>query len=326
VKSALLTLALAVASAHVVCAAVAEADQTSPPRRYHPMEEFSFPLAEAYQASSRHYDQAPPCAALPIMDNYRFCGADPLLDGGENTTAAPGVFSLKATDESPVRLDVNCFATCFDGESQPYVQSYRLVKQVPGSNKCPNTYAPRTFYQFGNGVRTWWPLLYSQPGTRFTLELTVRCMDAQGRPSVHVDVWVWEVVVSFESLQAVIDVLHENPLGTTEVPCVASEDLYRAIKDSLASIRTEIMPPGPRNVQAAQDELFQLEGLILSFTTFTDCFVAENVFSGTFPPSNDIQLGDYGFTGIIDTIENPCACKLLTDLEALSTCYGITSP
>jgi hypothetical protein len=324
VKLALLSLAFVVAAVHVGCAAVAQTGDTPPPRRFHPMEGFSFPLAEAYPASSRHFDLAPPCAALPIMDNYRFCGADPMTEDGPNTTAAAGVLSLKATSGYPVRLDVNCFATCFDGETQPLVQDYRLVKEVPGSGKCPNTYAPRTFFQFGGGVRTWWPLLYSQPGTKFRLELTVRCLDPQGRPTVHVDVWIWEVVVSFESLQAVIDVLHQNPLGTTEVPCIASEDLYQAMKDSVEAIRTQIMPPGPVDVAAAQDELFNMEALITSFTAFTDCFVAESVFSQAFPPSNDIQFGGLGFTGIIDTIENPCACKLLTDLEAIGTCYGIT--
>jgi hypothetical protein len=137
---------------------------------------------------------------------------------------------------------------------------------------------------------------------------------------------MWEVVVSFESLQAVIDVLHQNALGTTEVPCIASEDLYQALKDSVEAIRTQIMPPGPRDVAAAQDELFELEALIISFTAFTDSFVAESVFSAAFPPSNDIQFGDLGFTGIVDTVENPCGCKLLADLEAIGTCYGITGP
>jgi hypothetical protein len=324
VKLALFSLALAVAGVHVAYAGVVQGGQTPVPRRYHPGEGMPFPLAEAYEASSRHFDRAAPCTALPIMDNYRFCGADPLFDTGANTTAAPGVLSLQATSDLPVRLDVNCFATCFDGESQPVVQSYRLIKEIPGSSKCPNTFAPRTFFQFGGGVRTWWPLLYSQPGTRFRLEVSVRCTDGLGKPSDHVDVWLWEVVVSFESLEAVIDVLHQNPLGTTEVPCLASEDIYQSLKESVDTIRTRIMPPGPVDVAGAQEELLQMEAVIISFTAFTDCFVAESVFSAAFPPGNDIQLGDYGFTGIIDTIENPCACKLLADLEAIGPCYGIT--
>jgi hypothetical protein len=69
-----------------------------------------------------------------------------------------------------------------------------------------------------------------------------------------------------------------------------------------------------------------MEALIISFTAFVDCFDAEAVFSIAFPPSNDIQLGDNGFTGIIDTVENPCACKLLADLEALALCEGIVTP
>ena len=66
------------------------------------------------------------------------------------------------------------------------MQAYRLIKQVPGSFKCPDVYGlphfqpnssgnlvlqPYTYFQFGTGVRTWWALNFTQPGTVFILEV-----------------------------------------------------------------------------------------------------------------------------------------------------------
>jgi hypothetical protein len=323
VKKALLSLALAVFSVNMAFAATAKAGGTELPRIG--PDGRTFFLSEAYPATSGRLETDDPCSHGTIEENSPFCGVDHV--GPNNIKAVPGVFALKSTggDGSPVRLDVNCFVSCPDGQTQPFVQSYRLIKNVPGSGKCPTTFAPRTFYQFGGGVRTWWTLIYTQPGTTFTLELTVRCLTANGQPTLHIDVWKWEVVVTFQSLRAVIDVLHTNTIGTTEVPCIASEDMFAALKDSVDLIEDAINAAVP-DVVTAQDELFRMEALIISFTSFVDCFDAEAVFSQAFPPSNDIQLGDNGFTGIIDTVENPCACKLLADLEALALCEGIVTP
>jgi hypothetical protein len=337
VKKALLSLALVVFSVNMAFAATAKAGGTELPRFQHgpTADDDTFSVAEAYPVEVGGLDSDLPCSGGDISPNQRFCGVEQstvdsdVVPGTQvgNVAAAPGILALQSTggDGSPVRLDVNCFVSCPDGQTQPFVQSYRLIKNVPGSGKCPTTFAPRTFYQFGGGVRTWWTLIYTQPGTTFTLELTVRCLTANGQPTLHIDVWKWEVVVTFESLRRVIDVLHQGTIGTTEVPCIASEDMFAALKDSVDLIEDAINAAVP-DVVTAQDELFRMEALIISFTSFVDCFDAEAVFSQAFPPSNDIQLGDNGFTGIIDTVENPCACKLLADLEALALCEGIVTP
>jgi hypothetical protein len=321
VKKALLSLALAVFSVNMAFAATAKAGGTDLPRIG--PDGRTFFLAEAFPVIDGVTPPKTdlPCSGGDISPNERFCGGQ---QDGRNVNAVPGIFALASTGGhgSSVRLDVNCFVRCPDGQTQPFVQSFRLIKNIPGSAKCPNTFAPRTFFQFGGGVRTWWTLIYTQPGTTFTLELTVRCLTANGQPALHIDVWKWVVVVTFDSLRAVIDVLHTNTLGTTEVPCIASEDMFFALEDSVNRIESAITATVP-DVVGAQDELFRMEALIISFTAFTECFNAEQVFSMAFPPSNDIQFGDFGFTGIIDTLENPCACKLLADLEALAICSGI---
>jgi hypothetical protein len=327
VKKALLSLALAVFSVNAGFAATAKAGGQQLPQIPHG----TISIAEAYPAFVGTVGTDEPCSGGDVSANTRFCGGEQVFDKDPvdrplgNVRAVPGIFALDTVGGGgdPVRLNINCFVSCPEGQTQPFVQNVRLVKEIPGSGKCPNTFAPRTFFQFGaSGIRTWWTLIYTQPGTTFTLELTVRCLTPNGQPAIHQDIWKWKVVVTFESLRAVINVLHTNTLGTTEVPCIASEDMFHALQDSVDRIEEKINADVP-DVVGAQDELFNMEALIISFTAFTDCFVAENVFSQAFPPSNDLQNGDFGFTGIIDTIENPCACKLLADLEALALCEGI---
>jgi hypothetical protein len=320
VKKALLSLALAVLSVNAAFAVTATAGGTPIPCEDHGTRL----LAEAFKGASSVDGPiaGPSCDDPAIQANGTFCGEE---NRGDNIKSVPGIFSLATKGTGPVRLDVNCFVTCPAGQSQPFVQSFRLKKEIPGSGKCPGTFAPRTFFQFGGGVRTWWTLIFTQPGTTFTLELTVRCLNGAGFPVLHLDRWTWKVVATFESLRHVINVLHSNAIGTTEVPCIASEDMFNALLGSVDAIEGKITEAVP-DVVGAQDELFKMEALIISFTAFTDCFVAEEVFSQFFPPSNDIQFGDFGFTGIIDTIENPCACKLLADLEFIAICEGIVTP
>jgi len=339
VKKALLSLTLLSLVAVVTPSAIAAtvvAGGTSLPVFQHPGEGEVFPLAEAYPAVPGALAPDPANTCLGERDIFLpepFCGPEQttLVDEGDpsfNGHAVPGIFALQSRSVSETdprqRLDLNCFVTCPLGQTQPFVQSYKLIKQVPGSNKCPATYGPRTFYQFGSGVRTWWSLIYTQPGTTFTLELTVRCLLPNGKPSLHIDRWVWEVVATFESLLRVIDVLHTNAVGTTEIPCIASEDMYIALRESVKGIR-DILTEDPNNIVDAQDALFSTEALLIAFCAFTDCFIPEDVFSAQFPPSNDMQSGDFGWTGILDTLENPCCCKIMVDIESIGQCYNITA-
>ncbi|MCL6509037.1 MAG: hypothetical protein K6T59_18680 [Bryobacteraceae bacterium] len=314
-KKALLSLALALGAVPSALAVIAQAGGTTlPVRTFGP-----YYVAQAYPVIEDVHQEGACKGNLEIQPNRVWSGASNTT-GATNSKAVGGVLALKASSKGI--LDFNAFATCPEGESSPFVQSYRLIKRIPGSNKCPSTYVPQTFYQFGSGVRTWWTLIYTQPGTRFTLELTVRCLDTLGRPKLHIDRYIWEVVASFESLDNVIDVLHTNALCTTEVPCIASEDVYHALKGSVKKLQ-EAYEGGTQFEQ--QNRLFEAEALIITYGCFVDCFIAEDVFSAAFPPANSMQFGYYGFTGIIDTLENPCACKILVDLEAIGDCYDITS-
>jgi hypothetical protein len=310
--------------------------------------EQGFPITEAYPATSGTFDpnDRPRTGAnalcLEVQRNNRWCGQDFPSDI-PNTTAAPGALALctrnVSTTDIRQRIDINRFATCPTGFGNAFVQNYRLIKTIPQSNKCPGVYQAQTFVQFGSNIRTWWTLIYTSPGTMFTLELTVVCQrltfpyDVQ----LHVDRWKWTVVVTFESLERVIDVLHSNSLSTSEIPCIAAENMYIALRNSVVRIEAALKGESPATGDPltarlnAQNEIFNMEALVIAFCAFADCFDGTSgnpggVFFQTFPPSNDTQMALNGMlTGVLDTPENPCCCKLLVDIENLAIAYGIVA-
>jgi hypothetical protein len=318
-----------------------------------------FNIAEAYFANAFSYSDStnvPTAVGDPvstnIKDNRRWCGE---TQTSPNTTAAPGILSFctrnlsTSTGEIRQRININAFAQPISGEfGNVFVQSFRLIKDIPESRKCPATYQAQQFVQFGgSNVRTWWALTYTSPGTTFTLELTVRSQRNifPFDVNLHIERWVRRVVVSFDALHAVIDLLHENAISTSEIPCIAAENMYIALKQSVDRIEaahrglaTTIPPtfsaqsdPVLRRIRA-QNELFNLEALITVFCVFGDCFESTGalpggVFFQTFPPGNDTQMSLSGaMTGILDTPENPCCCKLIVDIENLAIDYGIVTP
>jgi hypothetical protein len=330
---ALAVAGLALSAAHSAFAQIAKPGGQAMRVIHHPRcanKDAFFPIAEAYPATSSNFTTQPAGITCAIQGNRVFCGAENNLAGADNTKAAPGALALCSVNLSSSdprqRLNVNAFATCPTDFGSPFVQSYRLIKKVSPSQKCPVTFQSAEYTQFGGGVRTWWTLIYTSPGTTFTLEVTVRCIGNpgtanQGEIEIHIDRWVWQVIVTFESLEAVIDVLHSNTLGTSEIPCIASEDMYLALKQSVARIRSDF---NAGRTSGAQDKVFEMEALVIAFCAFGDCFVAEDFFN-TLPPSNDMQNGAFGWTGVLDTIENPCCCKLLVDIEKLAIQYGIVT-
>lgn len=274
----------------------------------------------------------------------------------------PGVLCL-ATNPISHLLDINAFldpACC----RRATIQFVTLTKQIPGSQKCPEVYPAQTYRQFSNdptGIRTWWPLMYTMPGTKFTLTVQGRCHEGtlatSGNP-IFTDTWCWTVVANPDTLRLLIEWFHTSELGMLEIPCIAGEDTYKALlacADNLkARVRAfEMATPNTfERDQAlidAQDALVDCEAFV-----FANMFLAEFVDltgpydyvngapdSGPFsqpngPPPNLAQPGPRdengdpvgslsGVIGIIDTFENPCACKLIVDLESIGTRLGIST-
>jgi hypothetical protein len=298
----------------------------SVPVIYHPGpgESDAYLLAQAYPGLSLPH---PPSPLGEIRPNIRWSGTyqDP-TEANENIKAVPGIFSL-AADPETFRLNVEAFATCPYGQDTPFIQSYRLTKIVPGSNKCPMQFPARTFFQFGRGIRTWWALNYTMPGTKFILEVTVRCLDSATRqPRLHIDRWTWMVVADLDTLKNVINLQHTHALSTLEVPCIVGEDLYQVLLEQVDEIRAALQSTGEDRIFQAQNALFNTEGLLLSNACFVDVMECDLMFPNGLPSNlTSDQLTLFGVAGILDTIENPCACKLLVDLEAIGIEYGIVS-
>jgi hypothetical protein len=311
----------------------------------------TFNLAEAYPCTAGTY-----AAASGITNEQVFTGTCPAQSGAPS--AAPGILCLQ---RSGTALNVNCFAVIPAGEAGPiFVQSYRLTKQVPGSFKCPDVYglphfvndsngnpklAPYQYFQFGTGVRTWWSLNFTQPGTRFILEVVSvdragavtddkgNVLAAGGTPLLHNDTWTWRVVADVNTLAYVIELMHGGAVSTLEVPCIIGEDMYDALKAAQSRLAGAVTSGNLTNVGNA---IFDFEALIVSNCLFVDVldpllefpgpmqFSAPNIQPpGNLAPTVSFATGGTAIAGIIDTLEHPCCCKLLVDLEWITLRQGL---
>jgi hypothetical protein len=267
--------------------------------------------------------------------------------------ATPGLLCLA---RNGLALDVNCFAVASSLATPPqfgpcFVQAFYLVKQVPGSFKCPDVYGlphfddkgnllPYQYFQYGNGVRTWWALNFTQPGTKFILSVVSVCRTSAqttggplGSAFVHKDVWTWRVVASPETMLTLINVMHGGAVSTLEVPCIIGEDMYDALVKAQGRLQAAV---SGANSTEIGNSIFDMEALIVSNCLFVDVldplqafpgapqFSAPNIQPpGNLAPSVAIGNGGTAIAGIIDTIENPCCCKLLVDLEWIAIKNGI---
>jgi hypothetical protein len=325
-----LTLAVLFLAASVAAPAVAQTGQ---------IRVFSrgvFNLAEAYPCAVGSYP-----AASGIEPAQRYCGASvtPLTDG-----AAPGILSLARGKD--LALDINCFAVTPADEVGPcFVQSYQLAKTVPGSYKCPDVYgipSGRTYHQLGSGVRTWWSLNFTQPGTQFVLDVISVCRargaDGSLIPALHRDTYTWRVVADVETLRLAIELMHSGAISTLEVPCILGEDMYDAMLQAQARLRDAIALPNSAADRLSQvaGAIFDMEALIVANCLFTEVLNPLAAFPGPDqfgapnfqPPGNLAQtvfLSDQGSSvaGLIDTTEHPCCCKLLVDLEWIAFRNGL---
>jgi hypothetical protein len=297
-------------------------------------------LAQAYPCVLGTYP-----ANLGISDLATWCGGlpTPIAHG-----AAPGILSLARRGTA---LDVNCFAVIPPNQFGPcFVQAFRLIKEVPGSFKCPDVYGiphfdgdgkliPYRYFQFGTGVRTWWSLNFTQPGTKFILEVTSICRGTDtaggvpGNPVIHVDRWTWRVTASVETLEHLIEMMHGGAISTLEIPCILAEDMYDALRNARGRLRDAI---GGGDRTAVGNAIFDFEALIVANCVFAEVLNPVQAFPGPMqfgqpnfqPPGNlaaKVVIGDVttGMAGIIDTIENPCCCKLLVDLEWIAIKQGL---
>jgi hypothetical protein len=300
-------------------------------------------LAEAYPCTVGTY-----ATGFGIADPRVYCGNTfkPLEQCG-----APGILALA---RKGLALDVNCFAVAPQDATNCTVQAYRLFKMVPGSFKCPDVYGlphfdkdgnlvPYNYIQFGAGVRTWWALNFTQPGTRFLLQVVSACTFRrplsgsrfQYSTQLHMDSWRWRVVADTTTLKYVIEMMHGGAISTLEVPCILGEDMYDALLAAQDRLAKAVASTAGDRLSEIGNAIFDLEALIVANCLFIEVLNPLVAFPGPSqfgapnfqPPGNLAQTIFFGqgsaVAGIIDTIEHPCCCKLLVDLEWISIKNGL---
>ncbi len=308
-------------------------------------------LAQAYPCTVGTYP-----ASLGIADPRVWAGVCSPAGNGltllpGNTTPPGAAAGTLCLARKGLALDVNCFAVTPPNQFGPcFVQAFRLIKEVPGSFKCPDVFGlphfddkgnliPFRFFQFGSGVRTWWVLNFTQPGTKFILEVVSVCRNTDGGVGVpgtavvHKDTWTWRVTATVETLANLIEVMHGGAVSTLEVPCILGEDMYDALVKARGKL-SDAITGGDRT--AVGNAIFDMEALIVANCLFVEVLNPLVAFPGADqfgaaniqPPGNLAQTVFFGqagsaVAGIIDTIENPCCCKLLVDLEFIAIKNGI---
>jgi hypothetical protein len=191
----------------------------------------------------------------------------------------------------------------------------------------------QTLFQDANHLRTWWTLRYTQPGTKFVLDVVVVDTGANGAPAFHIDRWVWIIVADTRTFPYVLDLLHQDAVGTFEVPCILAEDVVSNLRSLFGNFATAV---GQGNQAGEFNGLINLEAYIAMNCLMTDVAMPEIIYPGptvngqpTYqPPGNQAEvnatLAPGTPLGILDTTENPCCCKLLVDLEFMGQQLGIS--
>jgi len=270
-----------------------------------------------------------PCQETPgsLNSNVWFKGLQGL--GGGVIGAAPGILAI-----DPGTADLNSSGTIdFTNEMWrnfipaakdgfDYTLRNIVMQKVMGTtNEC--AISPDFFKkvlispQQGPGaIRTWWPLMYSVPGTTWTLTIdysTALPYDPDGAgpeqaSTRHRAVWCWKLDADFESVAATIILFHQLPFGTCEVPLISDEALYPVLLKLWGAVAAATVGPDADPVAAA-DALFEFDREV-ELACVASCIKTRPAPTG---PG----------TGIANTYENPACCKLLADVEYIEAKYGI---
>ena len=195
---------------------------------------------------------------------------------------------------------------------------------------------------------------FLQPGTRFLLQVVSTCEVPQPlipgtttpvpgtvqHTQLHVDSWRWRVVANEHTLLNVINLMHTGAISTLEVPCILGEDMYDALVKAQGTLAGAINPgPNvPKDITSVGNAIFDMEALIVANCLFVEVLNPLVAFPGPDQfgapniqlPGNLAETVIFGtqgsaVAGIIDTVEHPCCCKLLVDLEWISIRNGLVA-
>ncbi len=231
-----------------------------------------------------------------------------LGQSGDPITAAPGILWIIPGDGKDYVGNPgwpNFVAAAQQTPPDPYIiKDTQLTKVVPTVSQCMDIFARQPVVQHGTpNIRLWWPLAYEAPGTTWTLNILWSSLNPKtypgepaGPPStVHQNRWTWELKADVIGIKWMIQLFHQWPWGTYEVPLISDEDCYEGaimLIDAVAAAST----PAAQAAALADFEMF-----------VADCCMS-NVPRNPYP-----RGGAARNLGIVMTPENPACCKLLVD-------------
>lgn len=189
-------------------------------------------------------------------------------------------------------------------EGKPYsLTNITLSKAVPEPEYvCTAPIGGKSVQQSGRNIRTWWPLMYELPGTKWTLTIYSKLEEAPYTP--RQDVWAWQVDADLDSLKGIIKLFHQLPAGSCQVPLISSEVLYNKLLADIEEIKSSLERLGPSDPKIA--EMF-LDFILL---------VENNCVT--------VDCGACGAElGIRNTAENPACCKIQADAEYIAEALGV---
>jgi hypothetical protein len=212
-------------------------------------------------------------------------------------------------------------------DTTPVVQGIKLIKVVPKVDKCPDLWPGKTYVQtFTSGIRTFFPLKFTPCGTTFTLQIEIADVTTtvpKHPLRVRENRFIFQTTVRPETMEWVVEALHCEPLGVCEVPCITDEGLFQTLLTQSKALATS---KGAGDVRALNTALDVMEATIVRNCMFQLTLFRIDPLTGVLDPCalfagvgglpGNSTISKLQF-GIVDTIENPCCCKLISDIVCL---------
>ena len=288
----------------------------------------------------------------PVYQAYPYPGdADPAYmqgldqgyDGedGDSITSVPGILAFDpGTDDLGVINWINFTDPCADPDTYDW-EGTELEKVRPemgeegGDGVCD--WPERTITQTdppepptNPGIRYWWPLMYEPVGTTWTIDV-----DWSDGVSSYTSTWTYTVDVTIESLRDLVELYHELPFGTDQVPLISDEVLYWGTPaEEFTDLNHDgdhdpIEPFLDRNLNGVYDE--EVVGIYDMLDNAADALAAFD-YEEAIGWLEDFEemIGDRCIgespafptptgpdTGIAETADNPACCILVDDAEFL---------
>lgn len=228
--------------------------------------------------------------------------------GAPTVNAVPGILCIDPGQDWKNFVTV-AWDTSFQGKW--FIKNVVLRKDIPEVGQCWDVFSAGPNYpgfnqQGSPNIRTWWPLMYEAPGTKWTLTVTSGTQQPWQGGYIHQDVWKWEVDATLDSIKCLVELFNELAWGLCEIPLLGNRAFYADLTAQLDAI---IAAYNAGDLVGASQLMFDFENDLMD-ACVTVC--------PWYAPAQ--------FVGIVNTAENPACCKLIVDSEFVAKKLGIFQP